>query len=64
MTPIYQKPTLERYGTFRELTLMGFPFGSFGSNDTPGFTSQGGGGESLGGGTGSSAETGDPGGRS
>lgn len=56
----YEKPTIERFGTFRELTRMGFPFGSFGSNDMPGFSSQG--GDS--GGTGSNAETGDPGGRS
>lgn len=59
-SPVYQKPTVERFGTFRELTRDGFPFGSFGSNDMPGFSSQGGGG----GGSSSSAETGDPGGRS
>lgn len=59
----YEKPSVEKFGTFRELTRMGFPFGSFGSNDLPGFNSQSGGG---GGGDtgGSSAETGDPGGRS
>lgn len=59
----YQKPEVERFGTFRELTQKGFPFGSFGSNDTPSFSSQGGSG-SEGGGGGNSAETGDPGGRS
>lgn len=57
----YRKPEVQRFGTFRELTRQGFPFGSFGSNDAPGFSSQGG---SNGGGGGSSAETGDPGGRS
>lgn len=57
----YQRPNVERYGTFRELTRAAFPFGSFGSNDMPGLNSESEGGS---GGSGSSAETGDPGGRS
>lgn len=57
----YQKPTVEPYGTFRELTRAAFPFGSFGSNDMPGLNSDPAGGSD---GSGSSAETGDPGGRS